>query len=128
MQAEEAVRAWLAAWGSHTLGDHLVSLLAGLVGSGVYAAVTSPRIVMPRFDQQKGVLHLGFGGTVMIGCAAAVVADYAFPIGVLAAVFAPTALSLANRVILPGLAKVIVGWAAAKAAASPTVEGETDDQ
>ena len=100
---------WLVAWQAKSAVEHVGHGLAGLMGGAVYAAVASPRLVMPH--REANVLQLGFGGNLMIGVVAGVVVDTAFPVACIGAVLAPAVVRLSTHVLLPGLASVALGWA-----------------
>lgn len=125
----QLIDTWGQHWQAQPISVHCVSVLAGLCGAGAFGAVTKQYILLPQYCRRAHRLDMGFGGTLVVGITVAVAADHSFPVGFVAALFAPTVLTLTNKVILPGLAAIVLLWAKSKVDAQPTEpEEETDER
>ena len=99
---------WLNCWQSKQWWEHLLQLLAGLLGACVYIILTKEEIRLPRI--REGKIELNFGGAFIVCSIIAVVVDIAFPIGVVAGIFALPMLLLLVKRLPKALVKALLAW------------------
>ena len=99
---------WLACWQAKMWWEHLLQLLAGLLGACVYIILTGEEIRLPRI--REGRIELNFGGAFIVCSIAAVLVDIAFPIGILAGVFALPILLLLIKRLPKALVDALIAW------------------
>lgn len=99
---------WLACWQAKQWWEHLLQLLAGLLGACVYVILTGEEIRLPHI--REGRIELNFGGAFIVCSIIAVLVDIAFPIGVVAGVFAMPVLLLLIRRLPKALVEALIAW------------------